>query len=163
MNTKNELMKKWALMQKQMNDIEEILNNMPDEPEPEPKPKHVEKWQPKGGLWFVAGEGSVTKHRSYEKFSKFGVEYPTKEAAERARDAMRVHNRLLAWLSENDDGWVADWDNINETKWYVYFDYIRGVWNRWSSSVYETPGIVYMSGANAEKLCELLNDGVVEL
>ena len=130
-----------------------------------PKPK-VEKWQPKGGEWFVAGEGSIPKQQSYKKFANFGTEYPTKEAAEKARDAMRTHNRLLAWLAENDDGWVADWSDDEQGKYYIYLESnpkekaSYGFNANWYCRNLVT---VYMSEQNAIKLCELLNDGVVEL
>ena len=157
MKTKNEIIKKLALMQKQMNDLEETINAMPDEP------KTVEKWEPKAGDWFVSGDGNVSRQNTREDFARFGTEYQTKEAAEKARDAMRAHNRLLAWLSENDDGWVADWGDTSNIKYYVFYKHQTNKWDILSNSGYRTPGIVYMSHENAKKLCKLLNDGTIKL
>jgi hypothetical protein len=123
----------------------------------------IEKWQPKSGEWFVAGEGSVIRHSSQVGFTNFGTEYPTKEAAEKARDTMRVHNRLLAWLAENDDGWVADWDDDSQAKWFVFYNPRDGRCRSGANSFTKGLGAVYMSQQNAEKLCNLLNEGGIDL
>jgi len=38
----------------------------------------------------------VFRYESSSEFKSFGVEYCTKELAEKARDAMRIHNLLLS-------------------------------------------------------------------
>jgi hypothetical protein len=126
--------------------------------------ERVQKWEPKKGSYFVSGGGSVYDSRIVdEEMLNFGKYYPTKEAAEKARDAMRTHNRLLAWLSENDDGWVADWEDGSQAKWFVFYNPRDGIWGSGANSFTKGLGAVYMSRENAEKLCRLLNVGVVEL
>lgn len=129
-----------------------------------PKPK-VEKWQPKGGYFYIEQDGYITNQRSTNKPTAFGMAYPTKEAAEKARDAMRKHNRLLAWLAENDDGWVANWRDDDQGKYYVYSVHTpEGKVYRFNINWNDCGlGTVYMSKNNALKLCKLLNDRVVEL
>ena len=87
----------------------------------------------------------------------------TKEAAEKARAAMRTHNRLLAWLAENDDGWVADWNKHEQAKFSLFQNVYNGFWSFENNTQYMKLGTVYMSYQNAEKLCKLLNDGMIEL
>jgi hypothetical protein len=128
-----------------------------------PKPK-VEKWQPKGGSWCLTTYGYIVQGSDdYSEIDNFGMRYPTKESAEKARDAMRVHNRLLACLSENDDGWVADWEDERQEKCYLYFNHYDNDWEFAWAIAHQQLGTVYMSQQNAEKLCNLLNEGVVEL
>jgi hypothetical protein len=122
----------------------------------------IEKWQPKGGDWYVTPNG-INQGASFVKHKNFGMEYPTREAAEKARDAMRVHNRLLAWLAENDDGWVTDWDNTSQWKYYIRYKNDSKQWEYSSVCSLDVIGALFMSQQNAEKLCKLLNEGVVEL
>jgi hypothetical protein len=128
-----------------------------------PKPK-VEKWQPKGGSWCLTTYGYIVQGSDdYSEIDNFGMRYPTKESAEKARDAMRVHNRLLAWLSENDDGWVADWEDDKQVKWFVFYNPRDGRWRSGGNSFTRGLGAVYMSRKNAEKLCKLLSEGGIDL
>ena len=132
-----------------------------------PKPK-VEKWQPKGGNCIVFSSGRVdidvtATEGEYESNRMFGTTYATLKQAEKARDSMRTHNRLLAWLSENDDGWVADWKDDSQKKYFVYCGNYHKLWGHASTIEHKLLGNLFMSKSNAEKLCKLLNDGVVEL
>ena len=128
-----------------------------------PKPK-LEKWQPKGGEWFVNVTGEVFKSvYSPPEIVDFGLCYPTKEQAEKASEDMRQHNRPLVWLVENDDGWIADWDNDKQLKYSVIFNHRLNKYEIVFSRYAKYMGAVYMSEANAEKLAALLNDGVVVL
>lgn len=125
-----------------------------------PKPK---QWRPKGGDWYVTRYGIVGKYCNSEKAQDFGTLYKTEEQAVKARDAMRKHNRLLAWLAENDDGWDADWDNDDKAKWSVHYKHISKSYETVVNYSVRSLGTVYMSQNNAEKLAKLLNDGVVKL
>ena len=98
----------------------------------------------------------------------YGVEYHTREAAEKANKAMRTHNRLLAWVSENDDGWKPDWNDDSQLKFYLRKDHNKALepnsryyvdYNHSHQSV----AVSYMSEQNANKLCKLLNNGIVIL
>jgi len=125
-----------------------------------PKPK---QWEPKGGEYCITTNGKVIKEASLPEFRKFGTERQTQEEAEDARDAMRVHNRLLAWVAENDKGWVADWEDATQTKYYIFHSYSPEKYGYYSTSQIKDLGTVYMSKSAAERLVKLLNEGVVVL
>lgn len=127
------------------------------------EPPKPEKWKPKGGNYHVDLNGEVFSSNMQQSKIDFGVVYQTREAAEKARDAMRTHNRVLAWLAENDDGWVADWSDSNQDKWSVFYAHETKKWVLSGEYKFQNLGSPQMSEANAEKLCKLLNDGVVEL
>ena len=128
-----------------------------------PKPK---QWGPKKGPYFIGLGGHIIKSRVLdEEILSFGQYYQTKEAAEKARDAMRTHNRLLSWLSENDDGWLADWDDSSQGKYFIHSKpKSEGKKYRFTHD-WECKDLakVYMSRENAIKLCKLLNSGEVIL
>lgn len=125
--------------------------------------KQIEKWEPKGGEFYIGVSGHIDEAPSSTDFREFGLERETKEEAKYARDQMRVHNRLLAYVAEFDKGWKADWHNRNQAKYFIYFDHRTKIFNY--SYVYDERDIgnIYISEKCAKKLCEKLNAGEVEL
>lgn len=118
------------------------------------------KWEPKLGEWCAepAGVSHITEV-GYHCRSDFGDTRPTKEQAEKARDKMRVFNRLLAYVDEHDPNYNPDKEWIN---WYVNFHREKKKW--WADyCTYKTPGCVYMSAKVAKKLVDDLNSGRFEL
>lgn len=89
----------------------------------------------------------------------FGNCFESREKAEWASPKMRKHNRLLAWLANHDDGWVADWNDFKQRKYYVQYNQDIRKFTIDSSAVSNILGLVYMSRANAEELCRQLNSG----
>jgi hypothetical protein len=126
--------------------------------------KHL--WMPKKGetYWYIAHFG-YTGHFVYtgdiadEDVLDFGNMYKTQEQAEWAAKEMKEHNKLLAWLANNDDGWVADWDNRYQDKYYLYYDYECKKYDFFCKKNCKSPGTVYMSEANIKKLVKQLNNG----
>jgi hypothetical protein len=123
-------------------------------------PKPVIKWEPKGGEHCIGKSFDVllVNNNSYPKC----MSYQTKSQAEQAAKALRSYARQLNWLHENDDGWVADWENSNQYKHYVYFHNVKQMYHISHDYLAKSIGLVYMSENNAQKLCQLLNDGIVE-
>ena len=141
--------------------FEALQSGQPITIEP-PKPA-ITKWEPIGGRFTV----DVIKLNSYEICSEnkcrlAGMEYQTKSQANSAAKAIRAYARQLAWLAENDDGWVADWSNNRQIKFYVYYHHETEKALKSYDASAESFGLVYMSQDNATKLAELMNDGIVE-
>jgi len=131
-----------------------------------PKPKN--KWIPGGGNWKVDGEGDVIfDDFPYEEDLDFGTYFASEEQAEKARDAMRKHNRLLAYVAEHYDEFEKSGINKAENgkAHYVYFCSMQKKWltGRGRGSYGIIPGMVFMPSAIAEELAEKLNNGEVEL
>ena len=108
----------------------------------EPK---VKPWEPilEGGAWF----------------NVCGVNHSVERS--KAVSAMNKYARLLAYVEEFDGDWVADWDDVNQAKGYVYYDcsdrsWLAGV--RYANTVL---AYVDMSRACAEGLADKLNSGEV--
>ena len=138
---------------------------------PEEKPK---QWEPKKPemnqiYWFKNGSGAVTAViadtwlDAYADVKRldYGNVYLSEAEAYADAETDRKHNRMRAWLRENDDGWVADWGNDTQRKWYMRFNHYENKWVIDSVFQYEGIGMVYMSSPNAEKLRDLLNSGEV--
>ena len=127
-----------------------------------PKPA-ITKWEPKPGAFIIdlillASYKAVSNN----KYRLAGAEYQTKSQADSAAKQLRAYARQLAWLAENDDGWVADWSNNRQIKFYVYYHHETKLALKSYDASAESFGLVYMSQDNATKLTELMNDGIVE-
>lgn len=69
----------------------------------------IERWELKGGEWYVASDGGVIKCGSTKAYRLFGVEFETKEQAERAANDFRLfHLMYQAW--REIEGWDAHFD-----------------------------------------------------
>ena len=118
------------------------------------------KWEPKGGASWINGTGEIIPSFSKDNARLFGAERETKEQAQRAAVEMRRFNRLLALRDELCG-------EIDESpyclKYYVYFIKQQRMW-RWAeglSVVYIAPH--FTSEESAQKACDMLNSGEVEL
>ena len=117
-----------------------------------PKPT-ITKWEPIGGNYAVSFSNNL---------AKAGFSYKTSSAAECAAKAIHSYARQLAWLAENDDGWVADWSNENQNKYFVIYSHECKEFQ--STNCYQSQYVnnIFMSKANATKLAQLMNDSTVE-
>ena len=127
----------------------------------EPPKLGIQKWQPKGGDNCILKDFSVALVNNNCTYPKY-MSYETQEQAEQAAKAIRSYARQLAWLSENSDGWKPDWQVTLTEKYYIYYEEKINRYSINSNQVHRNINTVYMSKKNAEKLCKLLNDGIVE-
>ena len=127
-----------------------------------PKPAII-KWEPKPGEFTPdISELKSYKSASVKTYQLAGMEYQTKSQANSAAKQLRAYARQLAWLAENDDGWVADWSNSSLLKYYVYYNYESKKFEEGRNFIEQSFGRIYMSKDNATKLAQLMNDGIVE-
>ena len=141
--------------------FEALQSGQPITIEP-PKPA-ITKWEPAGGIHtldFI--ELKSYEANSHAKYRLAGVEYQTKSQADSAAKAIRAYARQLAWLAENDDGWIADWSNVHQDKYFVYVAHRSNKVIIYRNYTDQSFGIIYMSEPNATKLAQLMNDGIVE-
>ena len=137
--------------------FEALQSGQPITIEP-PKPA-ITKWEPRGGNIQITASLNVTG--KWEPTSA-GMCYPNINKADSAAKAIRAYARQLAWLAENDDGWIADWPDNRQSKFYVYYHHETEKALKSYDASAESFGIIYMSEANATKLTQLMNDGIVE-
>jgi len=138
---------------KQKAEIEEQIKLIEEE-------KLKQKWEPVGGDYYVCSDGEVDQCHSIEGFRLFGTERQTQEQAEKARDKMRVFNRLLAYQDE----FCADYEFVkNKNNYFVYFDENNKIYDLDYNDAHYTLGVVYFNYEIARELAGKLNSGVVEL
>jgi hypothetical protein len=131
----------------------------------------IKKWNPaklEHG-YFIETVGLKDIHvqevSNYDPYydSEIGNLFPTRDLAKKAIKDIVAYLRISAWLCENDDGWVANWLSMGQEKYSVFLDEIRNCWIVGSVTIRQTPSVVYMSEANALKLCDLANNGIVDI
>lgn len=148
---KQQLQQEIAELQKQLEEKQKALAAMPD------------KWEPRGGDFWVCCRGNVLRGDSADSTRNFGVEYLTHEQAEKATKSMRAHNRLLAYVAEFAPDWEADWGSDQQLKYDVAFDESNKLWFARSSFNDRGASTVYMPFDVADELADKLNSGEVEL
>lgn len=123
------------------------------------KANEPKQWQPKGGSFYVTAEGLVRESDSTTKCRVFGVERQTLGEAQKAHEAMRIHNRLLAYVNEFEKE-----VSVSDICYLVYYQSTTSQYhiNRHNSCAL-TVGAVYMSRECAERLAKKLNSGEVVL
>lgn len=131
--------------------FEALQSGQPITIEP-PKPTST-KWEPIGGNYAISFSNNL---------NKAGFAYSTSSQADSAAKAIRAYARQLAWLAENDDGWIADWNDYEQNKYFVNYSHYNQKFGRGNSYNTQFINTIFMSKANAEKLAQLMNDGIVE-
>lgn len=126
----------------------------------------VAKWQPQGGNFFIQTNGKVSEvvGGSDTLHKEFGVERPARQQAHRAAVEMRRFNRMLALRDELcGDEIDFDWSNDNEVKYSVYFYHTRKEWGVAGHTYSENSTPYFTSEGAAQRACNMLNSGEVEL
>ena len=121
------------------------------------------KWQPKGGYWQVDCEGDVISADFFSHQKEFGTKRITREQAQRAAVEMRRFNRLLALRDELCGDEILSWIDNDEEKYYVYFSHKSRAWYVSSDDFGESIQPYFRNENVAQKACDMLNSGEVEL
>ena len=123
----------------------------------------VTKWQPKGGYLQIDCGGDVVSVNSFSHQKEFGTKRITREQAQRAAVEMRRFNRLLALRDELCGDEVVDWSDRRKDKHYVYFTYDHKRWCISENVACESVTPYFTTKESAQKACDMLNSGEVEL
>lgn len=116
-------------------------------------------WEPKGGEFTIFVE-DVFQANSSNDYRQFGLEYPTKEQAERARDLMRPSHHYIAYAMEHWPDYEVP--SIGEMAYCVTYD---GDFARWildGSRYIRRPGVPYGPEDKVRELADRLNRGEVK-
>lgn len=144
--------------------IEEMKKKLAElEAEIRAEENKLKQWEPVGGSYYVSGSGQVARAPSVDESRMFGTERPTEDQATKARDEMRVFNRLLAYRDEFEPDFVPDWNNDCWDKFYVSYSYPLRAWRVVSARDNRILGVVYFSKEVAAELARKLNSGEVVL
>lgn len=145
-------------LQKELNALKEKIADLESRIVAEPV-----KWQPKGGDWRIDVEGNAFEFSNNELSYYFGTARQTKEQAQRASVEMRKFNRLLALRDELCGDAVVNWTDNESNKWILYFDGKNNEWTTGKNQYMQYVGVYFANEASAQKACDMLNSGEVEL
>ena len=114
------------------------------------QPAKAEKWDPKGGDWYVNHGGCVYRTPSDEPLRLFGIQHETQISAESAVPYMRFHNRLLCLAAElNPSG------KVGGTHGVCYGG--SEAWGTITALGAGDPDSLFENRRIAEKACETMN------
>lgn len=141
--------------------FEALQSGQPITIEP-PKPT-ITKWEPIGGKCIIHTELDLQlRNQTFAPYKLLSLGFQTQSQADSAAKALRSYARQLAWLAENDDGWIADWNDYDQYKYYIYYGNNNSRFNKYKCYQAQYINTIFMSEANATKLAQLMNDGIVE-
>jgi hypothetical protein len=121
------------------------------------------KWQPKGGYFQIYCDGDVVSVDSFSHKKEFGTKRITKEQAERAAVEMRRFNRLLALRDELCGDELVAWGDDYTEKYRIYFSHGNGRWYVTTDIFCESITPYFTTKEAAQRACDMLNSGEVEL
>ena len=123
------------------------------------------KWQPVGGDWFINQcDDAVEKwNMSTEETKQAGLERPTQQQADRAFIEMRRFNRLLALRDELCGDDVIDWSRDDEAKYFLCRYEESKEWDVNTSFCINNSSVYFTTRDHAQRACDMLNSGEVEL
>lgn len=54
-----------------------------------------------------------------------GLYFETEEEAEQHLKEQRLLFKIHQWAKEKNEGWVPDWKNLGQQKYFIFYDYYR--------------------------------------
>lgn len=121
------------------------------------------KWSPVGGTWHIDANGIFRNSISTKNRREFGTERPTEQQAERASVEMRKFNRLLALRDELCGDDEMDWSDASIFKYTLEFIIDENRWSVDVTRIYHKITVYFTTKKDADRACEMLNSGEVEL
>ena len=129
----------------------------------QPEPKSI-VWEPKKGerYWYVDIDGRLNSHECRydeedEDLLKHHNVYKTQAQAEKAAKYQRQYNMVLQAVLNLEPDQVVDWSDVNQTKYTVYFNHDRCIWERDCWRIMENGYPVLTDKKNVQPLLDYLN------
>jgi hypothetical protein len=122
--------------------------------------KNEEKWQPKGGKFFINAHGVVGPTSTVSaSATHFGTRFETEGSAKKAAKAYRKFHRLYKLAEELNEGWEPDWDDDLQPKFLIAERRGKYICNQ--LDILEFPHCVYFKDAEtAQKAIKILEQEV---
>lgn len=114
-----------------------------------------------GGDYFVSACGSAYDNGPRSIYFGFQTKRYAKELAKINKNNRIIMQRYEMLMLEKGEKWEADWDDSDQSKWWVRFDRRDNKWADFYSAFYEG-SVVYMPKFAALQICEELNQGLLE-
>jgi hypothetical protein len=125
---------------RQQNEVAEMIKNL----------KNNKKWQPetKDLYFYVSSEGDIFRDEWYTTLDdEFRMStdncFKTLEEAEQHLENIKTKAELRALADELNYGKMVDWENENQSKYYIYYDHDTHILDYAMNTIYQRQGHVY--------------------
>ncbi len=119
-----------------------------------------QKWEPEGGSYKIYPDGFVVEWSPAKEYQAFGMQYPTRNKAERARDLMRPIHRYIAYAMEHWPDYEVP--PTGKPTHYVAYSALERAWYMAIARHDRDPWIPYGPEDKVVELVGKLNSGEVE-
>jgi hypothetical protein len=136
-------------LQTQLNNFQRELNSL--------KKLDEQKWEIPGGDLYLNANNIVSDGRSTNSTRLVGREFKTKEEALKAAIHHTNFGIFYHLALDLNDGWVANWSNINQKKWHLFYNHNLNLWERNFTTRYQKTAISFCDEAS-DKAIKILND-----
>jgi hypothetical protein len=162
MTTKTELQEQRNALLDRVDDLENLINELPAEKEIDKPLRFIPK-QSEAYYYINSFFKIILTKNDNTGIDEALIEAPNCFRRESTANSViapqKAMNSIAAFVEQFDDGWEADWSNSRQGKYYVTHlepdtEYwaIHGVFNT------RNPSTIYMSRDCAKALCEALNN-----
>lgn len=86
-------------------------------------PEGVDFYYYVGGLGEILTVGESLNYYEFERAYQRGLAFETYEEAERYLKERKLLFKLHQWAKEKNDGWEPDWEDTDESKYNLRYDY----------------------------------------
>ena len=129
----------------------------------EPVKEEVKPWKAKTKFFQISQFSTVNKSDDHHNTYTSNPGFNSKSYAEMVADEVYKLKAMYSWLEENDDEWKPDWNDKDQTKYYIAYNNNSKTYIIQTTHTFERLTCVYMSIDNAHKLCDLMNNGLIKL
>ena len=120
------------------------------------------KYEPTPGNFAVTGPGDISTSGPCGIYLEFGRAFDTHAKAEKALKIMKTHDIILKYVIDKAPDYEPDWDDGEEEKLSVGFDYNLGGWDIYYFHNRKCLGEIYMPKWVAKQLADDLNHNRIE-
>lgn len=106
----------------------------------------INNWESGKKVFLVFGNDNVIngfKQSFLETYIKLGIVYATEEARDKARFKLEIETKLKNIAERLNNGEKIDWENKNQTKYYIYYDFLNKTLDLDYKVYYKQQGVIY--------------------
>ena len=122
-----------------------------------------QKWQPsEQGDFYITSDNQIDTHPS-DGHVDFGVVFYSLDDAEKTAKVFRKFHRLYQLALDFNEGWIPDWTDGKQRKYFVEYDNFNKEWNINYTVSYQLLNSIYFKSQRiAKHAIKMIEEGALE-